>query len=111
MRHVGRRNSQKAVFENKKNDSALAEYADTCQGSIQWDDTSILAFEHQFLMRSIRESLEISSNKIKNEAIKSDDVHASKGKDPKQIILQKKIANLTSQTRKMKLWYWTFAIC
>ena len=35
---------QKAVFENKKKDSALAEHADTCQGSIQWDnDASILA--------------------------------------------------------------------
>ena len=35
---------QKAVFENKKKDSALAEHADTCQGSIQWDnDASTLA--------------------------------------------------------------------
>ena len=50
---------QKAVFENKKNDSALAEHADTCQGSIQWDNTSILTSEHQFLKRSVCESLEI----------------------------------------------------
>ena len=50
---------QKAVFENKKNDSALAEHANTCQGSIQWENTSILAFEHLFLKRSVRESLEI----------------------------------------------------
>ena len=49
---------QKAVFENKKNDSALAEHADTRQGSIQWDNTSILASEHQFLKRSVCESLE-----------------------------------------------------
>ena len=50
---------QKAVFENKKNDSALAEHVDTCQGSIQWDNTSILACEHQYLKRSVCESHEI----------------------------------------------------
>ena len=55
---------QKAVFENKKNYSALAEHADTCQGSIQWDNTSILASEHQSLKRRVRESLEIQCQGI-----------------------------------------------
>ena len=57
---------QKAVFE-KKNDSTLAEHADTCQGSIQWDNTSILAPEQQFLKLIIRESLEISRQKNFNQ--------------------------------------------
>lgn len=47
------------MFENKKKDFAFAEHADTCQGSIQWENTSILACEHQFLIRSVCESLEI----------------------------------------------------
>lgn len=50
---------QKAVFENKKNDSALAEHADVCQGNVQWDNASILASESKFFRRSVRESLEI----------------------------------------------------
>ena len=33
---------QKAVFENRKNGSFPAEHADTCQGSIQWNNTPIL---------------------------------------------------------------------
>ena len=43
----------------QKNDSALAEHADTYQGSIQWDNAFILVSEHQFLKRSVREYLEI----------------------------------------------------
>ena len=50
---------QKAVFENKKDDSALAEHADICNGSVQWDNTSILASENKFFWRSVRESIEI----------------------------------------------------
>ena len=54
---------QKAVFENKKNDSALAEHADICNGSVQWDKASILASENKFFRRSVRESLEIQRQK------------------------------------------------
>ena len=50
---------QKAVFENKKNNSALAEHTDICNGSVQWDKASILASENKFFQRSVRESLEI----------------------------------------------------
>ena len=50
---------QKAVFENKKNDSALAEHADICNVSVQWDKASILVSENKFFRRSVRESLEI----------------------------------------------------
>ena len=48
---------KKAVFENKKSDSAL--HADMFQGDIQWDSVSILASENQFFRRSVREFLEI----------------------------------------------------
>ena len=41
------------------NDSALAEHSNTCQGSIQWDNTTVLASESKFFRRSVRESLEI----------------------------------------------------
>ena len=47
---------QKAVFENTKNESDYS--ADTCQGSIQWDNTSIFASEYQILKRSVPEPLE-----------------------------------------------------
>ena len=50
---------QKAVFENKKNGSALVKHPDICNGSVQWDKASILASENKFFRRIVRESLEI----------------------------------------------------
>ena len=50
MIKTGLKQYQKAMFENKKNDSAITEqHVDTFQGfiqSMQWDNTSILASEH-----------------------------------------------------------------
>ena len=50
---------QKAVFENKVNDSALAEHNTECEGEILWGDVSVLSSESRFFRRSVRESLEI----------------------------------------------------
>ena len=45
------RTPKRRVWKQKK--------TNTCQGFIQWDNASILASEHQFLKRGVRESLEI----------------------------------------------------
>ena len=50
---------RKAVFENKSNDSALAEHDTECGGDILWDNVSVLSTESRFFRRSVRESLEI----------------------------------------------------
>ena len=51
---------QKAVFENKKNDSALLQNMQTfAMVLIQWHKSSILASENKFFRRSVSESLEI----------------------------------------------------
>ena len=39
---------QKAVFENKKNDSALAEHADICNDTVQWDKRLFLPLKISF---------------------------------------------------------------
>ena len=48
---------QKVVFKNNKNISALAEHADICNGSVQWDNTSILASKSRFSQKSVGEFL------------------------------------------------------
>ena len=52
---------QKASFDGKIADSALAGHNHTCNGAINWDDIKILSREDQYYRR--RESLEIRKEK------------------------------------------------
>ena len=54
---------QKAAFDGRTADSAIAEHDHMCNGSIQWDDTTILSREPQYYRRCVRESLEIRKEK------------------------------------------------
>ena len=54
---------QKASFDGKIADSALAEHDHTCNGTINWDGIKILSREDQYYRRCIRESLEIRKEK------------------------------------------------
>ena len=54
---------QKASFDGKIADSALAEHDHTYNGAINWDDIKILSREDQYYRRCIRESLEIGKEK------------------------------------------------
>ena len=55
---------QKASFDGKIADSALAEHDHTCNGTINWDGIKILSREDQYYRRCIRESLEIRKENI-----------------------------------------------
>ena len=54
---------QKASFDGKIADSALAGHNHTCNGAINWDDIKILSREDKYSRRCIRESLEIRKEK------------------------------------------------
>ena len=54
---------QKASFDGKIADPALAEHNHTCNGAINWDDIADIFWEDQYCRRCIRESLEIRKEK------------------------------------------------
>ena len=50
---------QRATFNGRIAESALAEHDQVCNGDINWDETKILSREKGYFKRCARESLEI----------------------------------------------------
>ena len=54
---------QKDVFNEKKDDSALAAHVQKYNHNIKWEETKTIAIETNYFKRSVREALEIKKNR------------------------------------------------
>ena len=63
---------QKATFEDKVNDSAIAEHHHDCRKEILWEETKQLSSESNYFKRKIREALEIQKRQTHTHGINKD---------------------------------------
>ena len=50
---------EKAIFNGKWKDSALADHTRSCTGNVNWGKASTISIEPHYFQRCVRESLEI----------------------------------------------------
>ena len=55
---------EKAIFNGKWKDSALADHTRTCTGNIDWDKASTISTEPHYFQRCVREALEIQKEQV-----------------------------------------------